>query len=67
MKIRISGSPDLVRGWQEMLEAEYGQAGRIYNGRRSDDLYLYIDIDDRIAEKILKLSKPSGSKALAGQ
>lgn len=65
MKIRISGSPDLVRGWQKMLEAEYGQAGRIYNSRRSDDLYLYLDIDDRDAEKILNRTKPSSSKQLA--
>ena len=67
MKIRIPGSADLVRGWQKILEAEYGQPGRIYNSRGSNDLRLYMDIDDRTAENILNRSKPSDKKTVVAK
>ena len=34
MKIRLMGSPDLVRGWSALLEEQFGVVGREYPKRR---------------------------------
>lgn len=52
MKIRISGSKDLVETWLKIIEEQSGRKGKIYKQRNGNDYSGYIDIDDRQAEKL---------------
>lgn len=56
MKIRLMGSPDLVRQWAIELEREYGVKGREYDNKRTGDgqVRFYLDLDDRVAEQIIE-------------
>lgn len=56
MKIRLMGSPDLIRAWGAELHRAYGVAGREYPCRGSHEIRLYLDLDDREAAKIVGLS-----------
>src|SRR2546426_664373 len=38
MKIRLMGSPDLVRAWKSAIETSYGIHGQEYPSRRGSDL-----------------------------
>lgn len=53
MKIRIMGSPDLVEQWAAIYEGRFGVKGRTYPCRGSTDVRLYLDIDDRLMERVL--------------
>ena len=57
MKIRLMGPPDIVRGWGQMIEAQFGVTGDEYptRGKGNASRY-YIDIDDRMAAEILNRS-----------
>lgn len=52
MKIRISGSKDLVEIWLNIIEAQSGTKGKLYKQRNSNEYSGYIDIDDRQAENL---------------
>jgi len=53
MKIRLMGSPDLVRAWKSAIETSYGIHGQEYPSRRGSDLRVYFDLDDRLAAKAI--------------
>lgn len=59
MKIRLIGSADLVRAWAASMQNTFGITGREYPSRyASSELRVYFDLDDRLAESVIK--KPSG-------
>lgn len=62
MKVRIMGSADLVRAWQAEFEAVYGVSGREYPCRGNEDVRVYIDMDDRVAEASIRKGKPATAK-----
>ena len=47
MKVRISGSPDLVRAWAAQFETHLGIKGREYPNRNSTGIRYFLDLDDR--------------------
>ena len=54
MKIRLMGSPDLVRGWSALLEEQFGVVGREYPKRRGgNEVSYYIDLHDRTAAEVM--------------
>ena len=54
MKIRLMGSPDLVRAWSNELERAYGITASIYPSRRGgNEVRAYFDLDDRQAASIV--------------
>lgn len=54
MKIRLMGSPDLVRAWSAELERVYGLKASIYPSRRGgNEIRAYFDLDDRQAASIV--------------
>lgn len=53
MKIRLMGSPDLVRAWKAAMEQSYGIHGAEYPSRHGNDLRVYFDLDDRVAAKAI--------------
>lgn len=55
MKIRLMGSPDLIRAWGEELQRAYGVTGRVYPCRGGNDVRLYVDLDDRQAAALVGL------------
>jgi len=56
MKLRLMGSPDLVRAWKQMFEHEWGITGAEYPSRRGgNELRVYFDIDDRFAMFTVKV------------
>lgn len=57
MKIRISGSNDLVETWLKIIEKKSGTKGKLYKKRNSNQYNGYIDIDDRQAEALAKIAK----------
>ena len=71
MKIRISGSADLVQAWADRFVA-LGISGRIYPNRGGDGVRWYADIDDRVAakidsDKLLQPTKPVRKKRAGGR
>lgn len=52
MKIRLMGSPDLVRAWSSALENAFGIKSAEYPCRGSNDIRAYVDLDDRIAAAV---------------
>jgi hypothetical protein len=54
MKIRLMGSPDVVRQWASDFEERYGVTGKEYPARGSNDVRWYADVDDRVAEQAIK-------------
>ena len=52
MKVRITGSPDLVKAWAKKLEDECGIHGKHYPSRKGADLRWYGDLDDRAAAEL---------------
>ena len=56
MKIRLMGSPDLVRRYAQLSEEGFGVKGKEYAARNSSDIRYYIDLDDRVAEAALERS-----------
>ena len=57
MKMRLMGPPDIVRGWGQMIEAQFGVTGDEYPTRgKGTAIRYYIDIDDRLAAEILNRS-----------
>lgn len=52
MKIRLMGSPDLVRAWSAAIEKAFGIKCAEYTCRGSTDLRAYADLDDRIAAAV---------------
>jgi len=63
MKIRLIGSPDLIRAWAAELKKAYGVTGREYPCRGSSDVRLYIDLDDRQATALVNLGNDSQGRA----
>ena len=55
MKLRIMGSPDLVRAWAAQFETHFGTRGREYPNRNSTDIRYYLDLDDRVAADIVRM------------
>ena len=55
MKVRISGSSDLVRAWAKQFETHLGIKGREYLNRNSADIRYYLDLDDRVAADVVGL------------
>ena len=51
MKIRISGSADLVQVWADRFAA-LGIRGRTYPNREDDGARWYADIDDHLAAQV---------------
>jgi hypothetical protein len=49
VKIRLMGSPDLVRAWSREIERAFAASCAEYPCRGSADLRAYCDIDDRKA------------------
>ena len=65
MKIRLSGSPDLVRDWAKIFKDAFGVRGRLYPNRGSSDVRCYIGLDDRVAEDAAqRLRQDQGAVAL---
>ena len=65
MKIRLMGSPDLVREWAEIFEAAFGVRGRVYPTRNGSDVRRYIDLNDRVTEDAAqRLQQGKGTAAL---
>ena len=65
MKIRLMGSPDLVREWAGIFEAAFGARGRVYPNRNGSDVRRYIDLDGRVAEGASqRLQQGKGTAAL---
>ena len=65
MKIRLSGSPDLVRDWAKVFEDAFGVRGRLYPNSNSSDVRCYIDLDDRAAgDAAQRLQQDQGAVAL---
>ena len=65
MKIRLSGSPDLVREWAEIFETAFGVRGAVYPNRNGSDVRRYIHLDDRVAEGAAqRLQQGNGTAAL---
>ena len=56
MKIRLMGSPDLIKLWSIELEAAYGITGQTYPNRNSQEVRYYVDLDDRKAAAIISKS-----------
>ena len=56
MKIRLIGSPDLIKLWSIELETAYGITGQTYVNRNSQEVRYYVDLDDRKAEVIISKS-----------
>ncbi|WP_192497221.1 hypothetical protein [Halospina sp. K52047b] len=54
MKVRLMGSPDVVREWAQRLEEQLGVTGREYPMRGGGGIRWYADVDDRVAEKAAK-------------
>ena len=52
--IRLTGAPDLVRGWGKLFEEQFGVSGREYPSRGNSDVRYYINLDDRIAEGFVR-------------
>ena len=55
MKLRIMGTPDLVRAWAAQFETHLGIRGREYPNRNSADIRYYLDLDDRVAAGVVRL------------
>lgn len=54
MKIRMTGSPDLIRSWAKELERAYGIRGMEYPMKAGEiDLRVYLNINDHKAAEIL--------------
>jgi hypothetical protein len=65
MKIRLMGSPDLVRAWKAALEQSFGIHGAEYPSRRGGtDLRVYFDLDDRVAEQVIDRLNAARSTAV---
>ena len=65
MKIRLSGSQDLVRDWAKVFGDAFGVSGRLFPNRDSSDVRCYIDLDDRVAEDAARrLQQGKGTVAL---
>ena len=59
MKIRISGSADLVQAWAERFAA-LGIRGRTYPNRDDASARWYADIDDRLVAQVgTQLTQPT--------
>lgn len=59
MKIRLMGSPDVVREWAALL----GQpTGREYPCRGSSDVRRYVELDDSKAVELAKLYRDTTRK-----
>ena len=54
MKLRIMGSPDLVRAWAAQFESHFGIRGHEYPNRNSADIRYYLDLDDRVAAGVMR-------------
>ena len=55
MKLRLTGSPDVVRGWARALAEEFRVKGREYRTRGGGpEIRYYADIDDRVATAMLE-------------
>ena len=55
MKVRIMGSPDLVRAWAAQFETHFGTRGREYPNRNGTDVRYYLDLDDRVAADVVRM------------
>ena len=55
MKLRIMGSPDIVRAWAAQFETHFGTRGREYPNRNRTDVRYYLDLDDRVAADIVRM------------
>lgn len=67
MKIRLVGSPDLVRAWNAHFGRLLGVSGPEYSSRYGKaEIRVYIDIDDRLAADIVGLQAPSAIPAAPG-
>ena len=65
MKIRLMGSPDLVREWAKIFEDAFGVRSQVYPNRNSSDVRRHIDLDDRVAEDAAqRLQQGKGTAAL---
>jgi len=62
MKIRLTGSPDLVRAWSAALEKAFGVRCAEYPCRGSNEIRAYVDIDDRIAAAVAFQSAEQAQK-----
>lgn len=51
MKIRLMGSPDVVRQWAAELEKKLGVTGKEYPMRGNQGIRWYADVDDRTAQE----------------
>ncbi|ELP3316062.1 hypothetical protein R1W15_004266 [Vibrio fluvialis] len=55
MKFRLMGPPDLVAGWDKLFKESFpcSVRGPYKNRGGGNDERLYIDMDDREAEKVI--------------
>lgn len=68
MKIRLMGSPDLVRAWSAKLERAYGLKASIYPSRRGgNEIRAYFDLDDRQAASIVGQEATATDRDRVGQ
>ncbi len=53
MNIRLCGPEDLIHRFNSLLKEFSGKQGKVYSSRNSNDLRLYLNIDDRAAERCI--------------
>ena len=57
MNVRLCGPEDLIHRFNALLKEMSGKQGKVYPSRNNNDLRLYLNIDDRAAERCInKLS-----------
>ena len=54
MKVRLSGSTELVRAWGEAFRRTFGVTGQEYPARKGTGMFIYINIDDRVAAAAIR-------------
>ena len=70
MKIRLMGSPDIVRAWADQFQREFGIVGQEYGSRRGgNEVRYYLDIDDRLAARVgqVDASEPDDNALTEGK
>ena len=67
MKIRLMGSPVMVRAWSQIFEEAFETKGRECRNRNSSKIRIYLELDDYTAGNAVRRVQGEGAPALESE